>query len=127
MKKQKTILVVEDEKDLREMVVEMLHQKNYLTLEAGNGKEGVNLALSKRPDLILLDILMPVMDGMTALKIIRANTWGAHVPVIIMTNLSATDEHMVEDMVTRKPMYYLIKSDWMISDVIKKIEELIKN
>ena len=127
MKKQKTILVVEDEKDLREMVVEMLHQKNYLTLEAGNGKEGVNLALSKRPDLILLDILMPVMEGMTALKIIRANTWGAHVPVIIMTNLSATDEHMVEDMVTRKPMYYLIKSDWMISDVIKKIEELIKN
>lgn len=127
MKKQKTILVVEDEKDLREMVVEMLHQKNYLSLEAGNGKEAVKIAFSKRPDLILLDILMPVMDGMTALKIIRANTWGAHVPVIIMTNLSATDEHMVEDMVTRKPMYYLIKSDWMISDVIKKIEELLKN
>ena len=110
MKTKNTILVVEDETYLREMVIDMLHQKDYLTLEAANGKEAVDVALSKRPDLILLDILMPVMDGMTALNIIRADPWGLKVPVIIMTNLSATDQYLVKAMVTNKPKYYLIKN-----------------
>jgi DNA-binding response OmpR family regulator len=126
MKAQKTILVVEDEKSLREAVADILRLKNFLPLEARDGKEGVEIALAKHPDLILLDLLMPVMDGMTALKKIRADAWGAHVPVIVLTNLSAKDEHLVEDIVTHRPMDYLIKSDWKLHDVVKKIEEVLK-
>jgi len=125
MKKQKTILVVEDEKNLCEAIVDILHLKKYLTLEAKNGQEGVDVALAKHPDLILLDLIMPVMDGMTALRKIRADTWGARVPVVILTNLSATDERLVEDMIMHKPMHYLIKSDWKLHDVVKKIEEIL--
>lgn len=126
MAPQKKVLVVEDEKTLREAVVDILRLKNFEALEAGNGREGVSTALSEHPDLILLDLIMPEMDGMTALKEIRKDPWGAHVPVIILTNLSATKEQLVEDMVTHKPMHYLIKSDWKLHDVILKIEDILK-
>ena len=126
MKTQKTILVVEDEKSLREAIVDILRLKNFLSLEAKDGVEGVEVALSKHPDLILLDLLMPTMDGMSALKKIREDAWGAHVPVIILTNLSATNEQLVEDVVTHRPEHYLIKSDWKLHDVVKKIEEILK-
>lgn len=122
----KTILVVEDEKSLRDTIVDILRLNNFLTLEAENGKDGVELALAKHPELILLDLIMPEMDGMTAFKKIREDAWGATVPVIILTNLSATKEQLVEDMVTHKPMHYLIKSDWKIHDVVKKIEEILE-
>ena len=125
MKVSKKILVVEDEKSLREAVVDILRLKNFMPLEAKNGERGVEIALKEHPDLILLDLMMPEMDGMTALKKIRNDAWGEHVPVIILTNLSATDEHLIEDMVTHKPMHYLVKSDWKIHDVVKKIEEVL--
>jgi DNA-binding response OmpR family regulator len=126
MEKQKTILIVEDEKSLRDALVDILNRKNFLPLEAKNGREGVELALSNHPDLILLDLIMPEMDGMTALKKIREDAWGSHVPVVILTNLSATNEQLVEDMVMHRPMYYLVKSDWKIHDVVDKIEEILK-
>ena len=126
MKTQKTILVVEDEKSLREAIVDILKIKNFNSLEAKNGVEGVDLALSKHPDLILLDLIMPEMDGMTALKNIRQDSWGEKVPVIILTNLSATKEQLIEDVVTHKPMHYLIKSDWKLHDVVDKIEKILE-
>jgi len=126
MKTQKTILVVEDEKNIRRALVDILQIKNFLTLEAENGIEGLELALTKHPDLILLDLMMPKMDGMTTFKKIRANVWGKNVPVIIFTNLSATSEQLVSDIVEDKPAHYLIKSDWKIHDVVKKIEEILE-
>ena len=126
MKTQRTILIVEDEKSLRDAIVDILRLKDFNPLEAKNGKEGVGIALGKHPDLILLDLVMPEMDGMTALKKIREDAWGEKVPVIILTNLSATKEQLVEDMVTHKPMHYLIKSDWKLHDVVKKIEEILE-
>ena len=63
---------------------------------------------------------------MEALKIIRKDDWGAHVPVIILTVLNATDEELVKDMVEARPVFYLIKSDWKIHDVVEKIKEVLK-
>jgi CheY-like chemotaxis protein len=125
MKTQKTILVVEDERVLRVAIVDALHRNDYNSLEAKNGMEGVEIALRKHPDLILLDLIMPEMDGMSALKKIRTDPWGASVPVIILTNVSATSEQLVDDMVTHKPMNYLIKSDWKLHDVLEKIEDIL--
>jgi len=121
MKTQHTILIIEDEKSLRGAIVDILKLKDFLFLEARNGREGVELALENHPDLILLDLIMPEMDGMTALKKIRDNEWGKKVPIIILTNLSATNEHTIDDAVT----HYLIKSDWKLHDVIKKIQEVL--
>jgi CheY-like chemotaxis protein len=125
MNTQKTILVAEDDTILRDAVADTLRLKNFLPIEAKNGTEAVELALSKHPNLILLDLLMPEMDGMSALKKIRQDSWGAHVPVIILTNLNADDELLVENMVAYKPLYYLIKSDWKVDDVIEKIQKIV--
>lgn len=125
MEKQKKILIAEDERQLREILVDTLAQNNYIPIETTNGQDTIDIALKQHPDLILLDILMPIMSGMEALKIIREDKWGATVPVIIMTNLNATDEKLVEDMISFKPLYYLIKSNWKIKDILEKIKEVL--
>jgi DNA-binding response OmpR family regulator len=127
MTTQKTILVVEDEKSIRDAIVDVLNAKKFNVIQAQDGREGVELALSEKPHLILLDLVMPGMDGMTALKKIRENDWGSKVPAIILTNLSANNEKLIEDMVTCKPINYLIKSDWRLHDILDKIEKLLKS
>lgn len=125
MDTKKTILIVEDEKSLREAIVDILHLKNFLSIEARNGKEGVELAFSEHPDLILLDLIMPAMDGMTALKKIREDVWGKKVPIIILTNLSETNEQFEGDKEVHTLTHYLIKSDWKLHDIVKKIEKIL--
>ena len=120
------ILVIEDERSLREALEDILHIKNFLPISAKNGKEGLSLALKEHPDLILLDLIMPEMDGMTALKRIRESAWGKKAPVVILTNLSATNGQSIEDSPEKMDTYYLIKSDWKLHDVVKKIEEILK-
>ena len=126
MKKQKTILVAEDDSGLRQALVDTLRLSNFTVIEATNGEEMLNCVSKECPDLILLDILMPVMDGMTALKKLRETDCGFAIPVIILTNQNATNEELIEDMVNSKPLYYLIKSDWGVHDVAKKINEILK-
>jgi len=122
----KTILIVEDERSLREAVRDVLILKNFSVLEAKNGREGLEMALSLHPDLILLDQIMPEMDGMSALKKIRADKWGTNVPVILLTNLSGTNEQLVDGVTEYNPALNLIKSDWKIHDVVDKIESILK-
>lgn len=124
-KKQKTILIVEDEEPLRKILRSVLEKNNFSILEAANGKEGMKVALEKHPDLVLLDLLMPEMNGMDALSAIRKDSWGAKVPVIILTNLSANDEELIEAMIKERPVCYLIKSDWKMEDVVKKVQEVL--
>lgn len=119
----KTILLVEDEEIICKAYADELRDEGFLVFTAKNGREGVEQALSKHPDLILLDLLMPEMDGMTALKKIREDSWGSKVPVIILTNLNANDENLIQNMVINKPLYYLVKSDWNLSQVVEKIKE----
>lgn len=119
----KKILIVEDEQDLRKALTDKLTREGFSVLEAKNGEEGLKVALAERPDLILLDIVMPVMDGMTMMKKLREeNEWGKNVSIILLTNLSATDQ-IISGIVEDEPSYYLVKSDWKIEDVVKKVRE----
>ncbi|MDR3558382.1 MAG: response regulator [Candidatus Pacebacteria bacterium] len=121
----KKILIIEDERSLREALVDVLRINNFLPLSAKNGKEGLILALKEHPELILLDLILPEMDGMAALKMIRSDSWGRRIPVIIMTNLSETSERSKADSKAHTETYYLIKSDWKLHDVVKKIEDIL--
>lgn len=84
----KTILIVDDEKPIVEILVYNLQKEGYNTLEANDGEEAVRIALEKRPDLILLDIMLPKMDGLAVCKRIRHNF---NVPILM---LSAKDEEI---------------------------------
>jgi len=123
--KTKRILVVEDEQDLLQALVDKFTREGFEMLEAKNGEAGLDLALKEHPDLILLDIIMPIMDGMTMMKKLREDGWGKNVPIILLTNLSATDAEIIQGVVENEPFYYLIKSDWKIKDVVGKVRETL--
>lgn len=119
--KEKAILIIEDDKSLSKAIEDKLKREHFNVFTAFDGQEGLKVAMDQKPDLILLDIIMPIMDGLTALNRIRADEWGKNVPIIILTNLSAGEE--INEAIQRGVYDFLTKSDWKLSDVI----ELIKN
>lgn len=119
MENQKKILIVEDETSLRNALRDKLILEGFVVLEAKNGEEGLDVALRNHPDLILLDIIMPKMDGLTMLKKLREDVWGKNTKVILLTNLS--DNEKVSEALLRGSYDYLVKSDWKIGDVVAKI------
>jgi two-component system cell cycle response regulator DivK len=80
-----TILIVEDNDKNMKLVRDVLQAKGYATLEAGTGEEGVRLAIEGRPDLILMDIQLPGISGIEALRTLRANPETASIPAIAVT------------------------------------------
>jgi DNA-binding response OmpR family regulator len=118
------ILVVEDEKILSQTLEEKLTFEGFDVNKAYDGEEGLRLAMEKHPNLILLDLLMPKMDGMTFLKELRkSGDWGKNVPVIILTNLSSHDEQRNKDIVDLEPSYYFMKTEKSIEEIVEKIKE----
>lgn len=87
-KPKRTILIVDDEKPIVDILVYNLQKEGYETIEANDGEEGVRLALEKKPDLILLDIMLPKMDGLSVCKRVRHSL---NVPILM---LSAKDEEI---------------------------------
>src|SRR3989344_1567793 len=97
----KKILVVEDEVAYLKLLNSQLTEKGYTVIEAVNGKKGLEKAKSENPDLILLDIRMPVMDGMAMLNALRKEEAGKKTKVIILTNIEP-DDKMVREVVSRQ-------------------------
>jgi two-component system, cell cycle response regulator DivK len=81
----KRILVVEDNRDNMTLIVDVLSSLDYEVLQAGDGELGVELAQSQKPDLILMDLSLPRMDGWTATRTIKADPAVQHIPVIALT------------------------------------------
>ncbi|MFA6215433.1 MAG: response regulator [Patescibacteria group bacterium] len=120
MKKAKKILVVEDEPTLVKAIETKLVKLGFEVVTAANGEEGLRQARSENPDLILLDIIMPVMDGLTMLKELRKTS---DVPVIILSNLSS-DEKLSEAL--RSGSHdYLIKTNYSLEEVAEKINKVL--
>ena len=119
--KKNIILVVEDENSLSEVLEDKFEKEGYKVIIAKDGAEGLKKSLEEHPDLILLDIIMPKMDGMTMLSKLREDKWGKEVPVILLTNLS--DQHKIDEG-TKDGVYdYLIKAEWKLEDVVEKVKE----
>ncbi len=120
-KQAKKILIVEDERDIRQTLVDKFTDEGFDVFNAENGKKGLELALKEHPDLILLDIIMPVMDGITMAEKMREDKWGKNVSIIMLTNLS--DVEKVSKVLESGVYEYLIKSDWKIADLVKRVKE----
>ncbi|MGA3292188.1 MAG: response regulator [Candidatus Microgenomates bacterium] len=122
----KKILIVEDDVALQGVLVHKLTQEGFAVISAKNGQEGLDLALADHPDLILLDIIMPVMDGMTMFRKLRTeNEWGKAVKVIILTNLNSDSDQIINDVTVLEPSYYLVKADWKLEDLVIKVKEVL--
>lgn len=88
----KVILVVEDEPMNLKLVVDLLEVVGYRVLSASDGLEGIKSAKAHKPDLILMDVQMPVMDGMEATKILKAGKETKDIPVIALTALAMEED-----------------------------------
>ena len=85
MTAKKKILVVDDNEDNREILVFRLQQLGFEVLVASNGKEAIETASQAKPDVILMDLRMPVMDGWEATRALRQTAWGKDLPVVAVT------------------------------------------
>jgi DNA-binding response OmpR family regulator len=116
----KKILIIEDEAALRMAMEEKFGGEGFEVFMADNGEDGLALALKVVPDLILLDIILPKMDGFGVLNELSKNESTKNIEVMILTNLS--DSGNVGEMVSRGVADYLVKADWKLEDLLEKVK-----
>lgn len=121
--KKHIVLVVEDEAFLRGPLKEKLLHEGYSVSEAQNGEEGLKKALELKPDLILLDIVMPKMDGIDMARNLRKDEWGKNAKVVVLTNISDMDK--IQEALENGIYEYFIKSDTKIEGIIEKVKEIL--
>ncbi len=122
MKKSK-ILIVDDEKDLREALRESLTSAGFEVYTAVDGKDGLEQAFALKPDLILLDISMPLVNGHQVVNELRRDTWGKNVHVLMLTN--ADDPANIVQGMKLKSDDYIIKSQISLGDITKKVKQYL--
>ena len=118
----KKILIIEDEKFLLSMLREKLVMDKFDVLEATDGDDGLAAAFKNHPDLILLDVIMPKMNGLAVLDNLRKDTqWGKDVPVILLTNLADSEMQALAEKQNVED--YLVKADWSLDELTRKIKD----
>ena len=124
-----SVLIVEDEQSLLKALSETLSRNDVHVLTAQNGQEGLAAALQHKPDLIVLDLLMPVMNGEDMLDLLRKDSWGAEVPVIILSNVSKTADvtRNVSRVVDGKQLNdYFVKADTSIEQIVQLVVDKLQ-
>lgn len=119
----KKILIIEDEKMLIDALETKLKESDFEVFVAGDGAKGLQIAMEVKPDLILLDLILPVMDGVRFLEDLRNDDWGKDAKVVVLSNLS---EIAAPDKIKKQDISaYLVKTDWKLSKVIDKVKEVL--
>lgn len=119
----KKILIAEDDVFIMEMYSMKLVSEGYEVISASDGKEAINKIKREKPDLIMLDILMPKMDGKEMLKKIKSEKDLSSIPVVVLTNVGEQDS--VKDILDLGAKDYLIKSNFTPDEVVEKVKEYV--
>lgn len=122
--KKNVVLITEDEPAMMRALAEKIERSGFTVLTARDGVEGLELAKREHPDAIILDILMPKMDGISMMGSLRADDWGKKVPIIVLTNLDANDK-MIGTILKDQPAYYLLKADTELEGLVEKLKEVL--
>jgi DNA-binding response OmpR family regulator len=115
----KKILIIEDEASLRMALEEKFNGEGFVVLTADNGEDGLALAQQHVPDLILLDIILPKMNGFDVLSCLSKDDATKEIDVMILTNLSETGK--VGEIVRKGVSEYLVKADWTLEEISEKV------
>jgi len=120
----KKILIVEDDKFLRELIVRKLNEEDFGVSEAVDGEEGIKKVIEEKPDLVLLDLILPGIDGFEVLARMKKESALSSIPVIILSNLGQKDD--VEKGLKMGAIDYLIKAHFTPGEIIEKIKVALK-
>ncbi|OIO48073.1 MAG: hypothetical protein AUJ32_01425 [Parcubacteria group bacterium CG1_02_40_82] len=119
----KLILFIEDEPTLQKTLGRALEQEGYEVQSALDGQSGLALVKRIKPNLILLDLILPKMDGFAVLKELKKDADTKEIPVIVLTNLESPQD--IERALSEGATNYLVKANYELNDVVKKIKELV--
>ncbi len=119
----KTILMIEDDSFLRNLYRDKFENEGFNFIEATSGIEGINKIINEKPDLVLLDILLPMRSGFDVLEEMNENGMILEIPVIIFSNLK--QEVDIEEGRKLGAKDYFIKAETNFSDIVERIRELI--
>lgn len=120
----KKILIIEDDKFLRELIAQKLVKEGYDIAEAIDGEKGIKAVGEEKPDLVLLDLVLPGIDGFEVLARIKGDSEIAQIPVIILSNLGQKDD--IEKGLKMGAADYLIKAHFTPAEIIEKIRIVLK-
>ena len=120
----KKILIIEDDKFLRELIGQKLLKEGYDIVEAVDGEKGIKTIKGEKPDLGLLDLILPGMDGFEVLTKMKEDAGVAQIPVIILSNLGQKDD--IEKGLKMGAVDYLIKAHFTPGEIIDKIKVVLK-
>ncbi len=118
------ILIVEDDKFLRELITRKLTQENFTISEAVDGEEGLKKIKEEKPDLVLLDLILPGIDGFEVLAKVKDDPALAPIPVIILSNLGQRED--VEKGLKLGAVDYLVKAHFTPNEIIEKVKTALK-
>jgi len=118
------VLIVDDDAFLSGIYATKLELDGFAVVSARDGDEGLKAALKEIPDLILLDVLMPKLDGFEVLKRLKAEETTKHIPVIMLTNLGQKED--VEKGLQEGAADYLIKAHFVPAEAVAKIKKVLK-
>lgn len=121
---EKKILIIEDDEFFRELIAKKLKSSGFGVFEAIDGQKGIEKAKEIKPDLVLLDLLLPNVDGFEVLTTLKQNTETLSIPVIILSNLDSKED--IEKGLKSGASDFMIKSQFDLDEVIEKIKSLIK-
>ncbi len=119
----KTVLIVEDEPSMQRALKSKLEHGGYDVQAASDGEEAIANLKAGVPNLVLLDLIMPKIDGISVLRQMKEDAALRSVPVIILTNLSSGDK--VAEAMTLGTFDFLVKANYSLDDVLKKVSERI--
>ncbi|MDO8569706.1 MAG: response regulator [bacterium] len=121
----KKILIIDDDATFQKAMSAKLELLTYQVITASDGEEGLTKAVSEKPDLILLDIKMPKLDGIGFLKKLRASEKVPNIPILITSNLSTIDK--ISEGVSLGVKGYIIKSNESLDTIIKEVETILNS
>jgi DNA-binding response OmpR family regulator len=119
----KKILFIEDESALQKTFRDILEKEGYQMISALDGESGLRLAKSEKPDLILLDLILPRKDGFEVLKELKEDETTKGIPVIVLTNLE--DIQSIEKAIELGATTYLVKAQYSLEEVIQKVKKAL--
>jgi len=120
----KNILIIEDDEFFRELIREKLLASGFNVLEAMDGEVGVEKIKEEKPDLVLLDMLLPNMDGFELLLKVKSDTKLSSIPIVILSNLGQQED--IERALKLGAVDYLVKSQFDIDQIIDKINIILE-
>ena len=120
----KTIAIIEDDASIQQMYKIKFEGEGYTVAVAGDGKKGLELVEKTKPDLILLDLMMPEMTGEEMLEKMRATAWGKSIPVIILTNVSKDEAFPLVEKYDIAG--FVVKAHYTPQEVVDTVKKTLK-